>query len=110
MQSQVALQTLALCECQRHIDDLHNRGRQNNIRFKRFPEVRQNEDIHTKVQSIFNNILGLPGAMVITLERVHRVSRYIKNQSSPRVVICRVHDFELKEKIMHKSRDLREII
>lgn len=43
-----------LRDFQRHLEDLDNRGRRNNIRVRGLPEVTQDE-------AIFNSILGHPG-------------------------------------------------
>lgn len=39
LRTQVTSKAIALCESQRHIDDLDNRGRQNNIRLRGLPEA-----------------------------------------------------------------------
>lgn len=58
--AKVMSQAVALRECQRHIEDLGNRGRLNNIRVRGLPEATQGEDVHLVMQAIFNNLLGHP--------------------------------------------------
>lgn len=64
-----------LRDMQRHIEDLNNRGRRNNIRVRGVPELEGPEDIHSTLQSLFNNLIDEPPAKSIEMDRAHRVLR-----------------------------------
>lgn len=55
----VLAQAQALCESRRHLEDLDNRGRRNNIRVRGVPETEGAEDISLTLKSIFNDILSM---------------------------------------------------
>lgn len=58
--SQLASQASTLRDFHRHLEDLDNRGRRNNIRVQGLPEATQDEDLPVTLQAIFNNVLGHP--------------------------------------------------
>lgn len=97
-------------DMQRHIEDLDNRGRRNNIRVRVIPEPEGNEDLQTTLQSIFNNLLGEPPTKHIEMDRAHRALRPKGAASKPRDVICRVTSYPLKESIMRQARIARKVI
>lgn len=53
---------------QRHVEDLDNRGRRNNIRVRGVPET---EDIQNTLQNVSNNPLGEPATKHIEMDRAH---------------------------------------
>lgn len=99
-----------LRDMQRHIEDLDNRGRRNNIRVRVIPEPEGNEEMQTTLQSIFNNLLGEPPTKHIEMDRAHRALRPKGAASKPRDVICRVTSYPLKESIMRQARIARKVI
>lgn len=88
-------QTSTLRDFQCHLEDLDNRGRQNNIRVRGLPEATQDEDLHVTLQAIFNSILGHPEHQRVKLDRAHRALLPRGPGSRPRDVICRVHNYTL---------------
>lgn len=99
----------ALRETRRHLEDLDNRGRRNNIRIRGLPEAEGQEDLQVILESIFNNLRELPLSTPIKLDRVHRAIRPKNASSQPRDVICCVHDYGIKEAIMAKARTQRHV-
>lgn len=64
-----------LRDMQRHLEDLDNRNRRNNIRIRGLPESSGPEDLHSILQTIFKNLLGVPTSMHIEMDRAHRALR-----------------------------------
>lgn len=82
-------------------DNLENRSRRNNIRVRGLPETVNVENLRKTLQNIFNSLLERPGETEIEIDRVHRIQGPKVNDSGkPRDVICRIHFFQVKEKIM----------
>lgn len=67
------------------------------------------EDLPATLESIFNMLLDMPPEHRIVLDRAHRALRPKKTSGPPRDVICYVHDYGLKERIMAAARTRREI-
>lgn len=101
---------LMLRNMQRHIEDLDNRGRRNNIRIRGLPEPEGPEDLHETLQLLFNDLLGDPPDKPLEMDRAHRALRPKGPPSRPRDVICRVHSFPLKEDIMRKARSAKRVV
>ncbi|CAH2327982.1 Hypothetical predicted protein [Pelobates cultripes] len=105
-------QTEAILSLQRKLDDIDNQGRLNNLRIRGVPETRQDElEEPTNIRiHIFNQILGRSPDSKIKLDRAHRIGRPRNPpQENPRDLICCIHDFLLKEKIVQKARLMKEI-
>lgn len=86
-------------------EDLENRNRRNNIRLRGIPEATGLEDLFHTVKSIFSHFLGSPADLDLELNRVHRaLGPRNPDPANPRDVLCRVHFFGAKEKIMGKAR------
>ncbi|OCT84865.1 hypothetical protein XELAEV_18023024mg [Xenopus laevis] len=62
-------------EMQRHMDDLENKGRRNNIRVRGVPEIVKAEEIHTALLQIFNSILNKDPSTEIAIDREQRVPK-----------------------------------
>ncbi|XP_018408440.1 PREDICTED: contactin-5, partial [Nanorana parkeri] len=75
LQSQSVAQAAIIRDLQRHVEDLDNRGRRNNIRIKGLPEATGTEDLPAVLQMLFNNILGAPSSNKIEMDRAHRALR-----------------------------------
>lgn len=90
-------------------DNLENRSRRNNIRVRGLPETVNVENLRKTLQNIFNSLLERPGETEIEIDRVHRIQGPKVNDSGkPRDVICRIHFFQVKEKIMIAARRHRD--
>lgn len=98
-----------LRDMQRHVEDLDNRGRRNNIRVRGIPEVDGPEDIQHILQDVFNNLLGEPVTKFIEMDRAHRALRPKNATTQPRDIICRINSYPLKEDIMRQARLARRV-
>ena len=107
--ARLASQATTLRDFHRHLEDLDNRGRRNNIRVRGLPEATQDEDLPVTLQAIFNSVLGCPEHQKVKLDRAHRALRPRGPGTRPRDVVCRVHNYTLKEEIMRKTRNMRTI-
>ncbi|CAH2325024.1 Hypothetical predicted protein [Pelobates cultripes] len=103
----------AILFLQRKIEDLDNRGRRNNLRIRGLPEAPdgESENVTLTLTSLFNKLLNRPHDTSINFDRAHRAVRpkALPNEK-PRDVICRLHHYPLKETILQKAKQLREII
>uniref|UniRef100_A0A8C5PZ89 Uncharacterized protein n=1 Tax=Leptobrachium leishanense TaxID=445787 RepID=A0A8C5PZ89_9ANUR len=95
----------------RHLDDVDNRGRRNNLRIKGYLEADSGkEDVKELLRGLFNDILGRSGEDILILDRAHRALRPRGSQNdAPRDIICRLQDFTLKEEILRAARKTSEI-
>ncbi|CAH2329719.1 Hypothetical predicted protein, partial [Pelobates cultripes] len=88
----------------RHTEDLDNRGRRSNIRVRGIPESAGDEDVEALLRALFRGILGAETPATIEFDRAHRANRLRTMEGTPRDVICCMHQYKLKEKIMAKAR------
>lgn len=88
----------------RHLEDLDNRGRRNNIRIMGLPEANREENLPLILTSIFNCLLGEPRTHAIKMDRAHRALRPKGASTLPRDVICCIHNYLVKEAIMAKAQ------
>ncbi|KAM9308396.1 uncharacterized protein PAF06_012594 [Gastrophryne carolinensis] len=87
-----------------HLDDLENRSRRNNLRIRGIPESQNAEDARAIVTAIFNELLGRDPSTSIELDRAHRaLGPRSTDPSFPRDIVCKVHLFTVKEKILRKA-------
>lgn len=99
-----------LVEMSRHLEDLDNRGRRNNLRVRGIPESVEQEEIPTALTTIFNQLLQVPEETPIDLVRAHRALRpKAQEDQAPRDIVCCLADFKQKEEILSKARSLEEI-
>ncbi|CAH2311975.1 Hypothetical predicted protein [Pelobates cultripes] len=89
----------------RHLEDLDNRGRRCNIRIRRIPEPDGGEDVENVLTDLFNTILGADAPQSFDFERAQRALRPWSLEEGPRDVICYLHAFPIKDKIMRKARE-----
>uniref|UniRef100_A0A8C5Q4L2 Uncharacterized protein n=1 Tax=Leptobrachium leishanense TaxID=445787 RepID=A0A8C5Q4L2_9ANUR len=103
---QSALQMMA-----RHLEDVENRGRRNNIRIRGLPELEtSHRDLHHALTGLFNLILNRDSEIEIEFERFHRALRPKgPPDAPPRDVVCCLLRHSLKESIMAAARGSREI-
>lgn len=59
----------------RHLEDLNNRGRRNNIRVRGIPEIVDNDQIIPALQRVFNSLLERPKDTEVEFVRAHRALR-----------------------------------
>lgn len=86
--------------------DLENRDRRNNLRFRGIPESVEDKDLHATVTAICNHYLDRAPNEFIELDRVHRVFRRRNvDNTRPRDVLCRIHFFVIKERVIRKAWD-----
>ncbi|XP_018426041.1 PREDICTED: NACHT, LRR and PYD domains-containing protein 3-like [Nanorana parkeri] len=82
--------------------DLEDRS---NIRIRGIPEVDEGEKLRTVVQEILNKLLGKLEFKDMEIDRLHRIPGICKlNATYPRDVLCRIHFYSLKEKVMLKAQ------
>lgn len=87
------------------LDDMENRSRRANIRIRGLPEATGAKDIIPTLEGIFREILGLPNTVAIEIDRAHRALRPpSQDMNNPRDVICKLHKYTLKDRIMQKMR------
>lgn len=94
-----------LAEVQLHAEDLENRSRRQNIRFRGIPEATGPENLIETVRALIHTILD--GALPASLEfdRVHRaLGPKHTDMERPRDVLCRLHRYSHKEQIMRAAR------
>ena len=88
-----------------HLDDIENRSRRANIRIRGLPEATGARDIAPTLQDIFKDILGLPATAVVEIDRAHRALKPpSQDENNPRDIICKLHKYTLKDRIMQKMR------
>lgn len=103
--------TIQLREMQRHLEDLDNRGRRHNLRVRGIPESIEPTQLPQTTSALFNDLLGRPPAVNIDFERIHRALRPRgRDTDPPRDVVCCFVSFRLKEDILRKARERREIL
>lgn len=93
-----------LRETCRHLEDLYNRGRRNNIRVRGVLEAEGKENLQLVLESIFNPLIGEPVSHKIKMDRAHRALRPKGSTALPRDIICCIHDFALKKHNMVKAK------
>lgn len=92
------------------IDDIENKNRRNNIRIRGLPETISLEDLIRTLRGIFNILLQNPPTTEIIFDWAHRTAGLRKiDPTRPRNVICRIHYFYIKEKIMLAARQNKTI-
>ena len=97
--------TLQLRDMNRHMEDLDNRGRRQNLRVRGLPESVEGDLVSQSVVGLFNYILDRPPQTDIDLVRIHRALRPKgKDTDPPRDVVCCLADFRIKEEILRKAR------
>ncbi|CAH2327843.1 Hypothetical predicted protein [Pelobates cultripes] len=88
------------------------RGRRNNLRVRGIPESAEGvtENPIQVLTTLFNRILARPKDTAITFDRAHRAARP-RNlpPDKPRDLICRIHNFPLKEEIFRKARQNKDL-
>ncbi|CAH2322102.1 Hypothetical predicted protein [Pelobates cultripes] len=89
----------------RHLEDLDNRGRRNNIRVRGVPEADgAGENIAESLTQLFRIILREEAPDHFRFDRAHRALRPRTADGTPRDIVCCIHSFTLKEQIMLKAR------
>lgn len=100
-----------LLEMSRHMEDLDNRGRRQNIRVRGVPESIEPIQIDAALTAIFNALLERDKETPIDLVRAHRALRTRATaDTNPRDIICCLASFKLKEEILSRARTQDEIV
>lgn len=95
----------------RHLEDLDNRGRKNNIRVRGIPETVDTDQIVPALQKVFNSLLERAEDTEIEFVMVHWALRARGPDTMPPCdVICCLQSFALKEEIMQKALRNDQII
>uniref|UniRef100_A0A8C5M737 Uncharacterized protein n=1 Tax=Leptobrachium leishanense TaxID=445787 RepID=A0A8C5M737_9ANUR len=95
----------------RHVEDLENRGRRQNIRIRGLPEGETSPAELGRIRlRLFNSILGRDHTSHIDIERCHRALRPKgPADAPPRDIICFFLRFGIKEEIMCRERERQHI-
>ncbi|CAH2300793.1 Hypothetical predicted protein [Pelobates cultripes] len=93
-----------LLALRRQVEDLDNRSRRSNIRVRGMPEGEETENVAELLTALFRQILGNQAPPDIRFERAHRALRPRNRDGDPRDIICCLHSFPLKERIMQRAR------
>ncbi|CAH2245177.1 Hypothetical predicted protein [Pelobates cultripes] len=93
-----------LLALRRQIEDLDNRSRRSNIRVRGVPEGEGPENVEELLTALFLQILGTDAPPNIRFERAHRALRPRIRDGDPRDIICCLHSFPLKDRIMQRAR------
>uniref|UniRef100_A0A8C5M0Z8 Uncharacterized protein n=1 Tax=Leptobrachium leishanense TaxID=445787 RepID=A0A8C5M0Z8_9ANUR len=106
LEQQVSAHSKYFTLLRRDLDDVDNRGRRNNLRIRGFPEPQgPSEDIPALLRTLFNPLLQRPLEAPLLFDRAHRALRAKGAPSSaPRDIICRLHYYVDKERILMASR------
>lgn len=96
--------SLYFIENNRHLEDLDNRGRRNNIRVRGNPEFVQNEQITLTLQRVFKSLLERHVDTEIEFVRANRMLKARgPDTMRPRDIICCLQNVSLKEDIIFKG-------
>ncbi|OCT78055.1 hypothetical protein XELAEV_18029152mg [Xenopus laevis] len=91
-------------DLRRRTEDLENRSRRCNIRIRGIPENMPSEELRDLAVKLFSEVLDDSGTPQIPIERIHRVG--IQRGNFPRDVLCCLAQFEIKEQILQKARNI----
>lgn len=83
------------------VDDVENHSWRANIRIRGLPEATASRDIIPTLVDIFREILELPASAPIKIDRALRPPS--QDVDNPRDIICKLHKFTLKDRIMQKN-------
>uniref|UniRef100_A0A8C5PME2 Uncharacterized protein n=1 Tax=Leptobrachium leishanense TaxID=445787 RepID=A0A8C5PME2_9ANUR len=107
LEQQVSAHSKYFTQLRRDLDDVDNRGRRNNLRIRGLPESQgPTEDIPALLRSLINPLLQRPLDAPLLFDRAHRALKAKGTPSSaPRDIICRLHYYVDKERILMASRN-----
>lgn len=95
----------------RHLKDLDNRGRRNNIRVREIPESVDMDQIIPALQRVLNSLLERQEDTEIDFVHAHRALRARGPDTAPPIdIFCCLQNFSPKEDIMRKARRNDRII
>ena len=89
------------------MSELEDRSWRNNLRFDGIPEEKNEtwEDCERKVENLLKNKLGIEG---IKIERAHRTKGKKKDNSKPKTIVCKLHSYKDKARILGSSKKLKD--
>lgn len=94
-----------LAEVQLHAEDLENRSRRQNLRFRGIPEATGQENLTETVRAIMHTLLDEDLPASLEFDRVHRaLGPRLADVDRPRDVLCCLHRYSHKEQIMSAAR------
>ncbi|CAH2246054.1 Hypothetical predicted protein [Pelobates cultripes] len=97
-----------LLSLRRQVEDLENRSRRQNIRIRGLPEP-DATPLPDTLRALFRQILGQEGPKEIQFDRVHRAQGPQRPDGRPRDVLCCLHTYSTKEKLMAAARGMTSI-
>ncbi|CAH2306707.1 Hypothetical predicted protein [Pelobates cultripes] len=83
-----------LLALRRQTEDLDNRSSRSNISVRGLPEPSTEEDVEATLKALFREILGADMPDTLTFDRAHRANRPRLADSTPRDVICCLHNYK----------------
>ncbi|CAH2277666.1 Hypothetical predicted protein [Pelobates cultripes] len=100
----VARQGNMLLALRRQVEDLDNRSRRSNIRVRGMPKSEDGENAEELLTGLFLFIIGADASAKMRFDRAHRALRPRLREGDPQDIICCLHSYSLKEKIMRATR------
>lgn len=95
-----------LLSVKRHLQDLDNRGRRQNLRLRCLPESVDTANLEHAVTEIFNLLLECPPESPIAFEHLHRALQPLAGPNDPsRNIVCCLVEYRLKEELLRRARD-----
>lgn len=89
------------------IDDLENRSRRYNFRVRGLPEAEQ--EVQSAVKDLMKDLIpGIPEYR-LELDRAHRALQPPRKDGLPRDIIVKPHFYAVKEEVMRKARNIKEL-
>ncbi|OCT67610.1 hypothetical protein XELAEV_18038911mg [Xenopus laevis] len=89
-------------------EDAENRSCHCNLRIRGIPANIANADLRQNLMGLFQHLLDQEPGTDILIDRLHRVSCGQPNK--PKDVLCAFHSFSVKEKILRRARELKELL
>nr|XP_033818220.1 uncharacterized protein LOC117368600 [Geotrypetes seraphini] len=101
-----------LDDLKRQVEDLENRSRRNNLRFKGVPDLDRYKDASEVVSDFCKALLAEESQVmpnVIDLQRAHRSLGQTRGPGNRDIIAC-FGDFQLKEKVLQAARRRPEFV
>ena len=105
------LQTLQVDSLQLKLEEIEDRSRRRNLRFRGVPESIGKEALQQAIETICRQLMDPPSPQLLEFERLHRaLGPPSDNINRPRDIICCFHYFSHKELISRRAWAVGEII
>lgn len=93
------------------MEDLDNHGRHHNLRVRGIPESVDHNQLAQATIAIFIDLLGRPAEIPVEYECLYRALKPRgRDTDPPRDVVCCLVNFKLKEEILRRARDHRNLL